>query len=1183
MRTTYLKLALSICFTAVYIQVQAQFGAVHLFRNNSLSGDRHLVADMDQDGDQDILVLQSGGKHDLLLFRNGGDGNYDAPEVLLKNVAQELYLVDFNHDGKPDILAKLQNGTTLWSPNNGDGTFTNFVPILPEGTIYSYITKLVDFDFDGETDLVYENWNGSFYQYFWMKNEGWGIFVNSYFLLDKPGVFSLNVDLADFNNDGRMDFLMSQSQSTGLLQWYPQKTNGQMGLAQVIDTQAYSHYEVHTTDVDRDGNQDIIGNIFKPNGLTDVRWFRNDGLGHFAAPVTIAPNISYGYYPDYNHDGYLDVSAVDSAGLNYTIYLNIGGGGFGTQSVSPLYLDITAIPADINGDGLDDFVVMNGSGLFTSLGEGNGDFGAVSSFYPDIPAFATVLPADADHDGDVDVFYTTTGKYAEIGWLRNDGATDFSDQRNIIAQQSCNFYSNAFAQFQVADLNGDHYPEVMAVDWCDSLVLVWKGQPGGTGFGIPDTLFKAPDLTFIHSVVDIDADGDFDLLVYQNPGPNLIIYKGWMLNDGTGHFSAPVPGLQFGPTDYVDLNVDGLPDILNVGQHELLWYANTGGGTFGPEQILYATSSYAPYPTPADIDHDGDVDFMIRAVLPIYPYDQFTFWIENKGVGASWVERNIGGSREFSALADLDQDNFPDMCDSRRLISSDTFTSIFWYPNNGTGVFGAKKLVGTRPESNYIIPIDMEHDGDHDVLFYGSHEIGWFENFGNDPIIKGRCFLDTDADGHFDNTESPAAGLKIRLEPDGKITYTDQAGYFSFYTNAGNKTLEAETADCLNQSTDSLVFHVQIPSVNGDSLFLFGFKNTGTQPQMTASVASGPTRCGFLTPFWITLKNEGCSPARGRIALKKDPLVSFVSAVPVPLSVQGDSIVWLSADSLQAGETRSIKALFTVAGADHLGETIHLNGTVYALNATGNPSQAFAMDPYASVVNCAFDPNEKLVNRSQVPIDYSPEQAPLLYTIRFQNTGTDTAFTVKIVDKLDAGLDWSSFKPLAGSHPYKVTIDEFNGDLEFVFDQIMLPDSNRNETGSHGFVTFSILLKSGLAPSYSVLNKAAIYFDFNPPIFTNTVTTDVERPVSTETLSNPSETMTVTPNPNNGTFYILLDQPAEADMQLQVFDLNGRLLAQQRAEPARKQEMELRLPAGVYVLQLWGNNGIVGKTRFVKM
>jgi uncharacterized repeat protein (TIGR01451 family) len=132
-------------------------------------------------------------------------------------------------------------------------------------------------------------------------------------------------------------------------------------------------------------------------------------------------------------------------------------------------------------------------------------------------------------------------------------------------------------------------------------------------------------------------------------------------------------------------------------------------------------------------------------------------------------------------------------------------------------------------------------------------------------------------------------------------------------------------------------------------------------------------------------------------------------------------------------------------------------------------------------VKSSFDPNEKEVNASKQPI--SDTSKALVYTIHFQNTGTDTAFYVRIADTLSAKLDANSFNYIDASHT--VTTEIKNNVLNFIFNPIALPDSNHNEPLSHGFVKFSVKPKSPVNLIDTIFNKAAIYFDFNAPVLTN--------------------------------------------------------------------------------------------------
>ena len=142
----------------------------------------------------------------------------------------------------------------------------------------------------------------------------------------------------------------------------------------------------------------------------------------------------------------------------------------------------------------------------------------------------------------------------------------------------------------------------------------------------------------------------------------------------------------------------------------------------------------------------------------------------------------------------------------------------------------------------------------------------------------------------------------------------------------------------------------------------------------------------------------------------------------------------------------------------------------------------------------AYDPNTKAAYPtgyfSEHFIDNSDE---IEYHIRFQNTGTDTAFTVVLRDTLSPFLDAETIQFGTSSHHYESEILE-NGILKFTFENIMLPDSNINLIASNGFVKFKIGLKENLIPGTVINNSAGIYFDFNAPVVTETVFHTIEIP-----------------------------------------------------------------------------------------
>ena len=166
------------------------------------------------------------------------------------------------------------------------------------------------------------------------------------------------------------------------------------------------------------------------------------------------------------------------------------------------------------------------------------------------------------------------------------------------------------------------------------------------------------------------------------------------------------------------------------------------------------------------------------------------------------------------------------------------------------------------------------------------------------------------------------------------------------------------------------------------------------------------------------------------------------------------------------------------------------------------------------LVTGSFDPNDKAVSPKGEGVAGHITRADsiLNYLIRFQNTGTDTAFTVVVLDTLDIDLDIRTLVPGASSHPYDLNVLDGNI-LEFRFENIMLPDSNINEPLSHGFFLYDIHTKPDLPYFTSFENSAAIYFDFNEPVITNTVVNTLTMPVGVAVIPEKNLAVNVQPNP----------------------------------------------------------------------
>lgn len=224
----------------------------------------------------------------------------------------------------------------------------------------------------------------------------------------------------------------------------------------------------------------------------------------------------------------------------------------------------------------------------------------------------------------------------------------------------------------------------------------------------------------------------------------------------------------------------------------------------------------------------------------------------------------------------------------------------------------------------------------------------------------------------------------------------------------------------------------------------------------------------------------------------------------------------------------------------------------------------------------SFDPN----NKEAQPLGYNAEHyinhnQYLDYQINFQNTGTDTAFFVTLIDTLSPHLDPASIQVTSASHPYTWTL-KGNGILEVKFDYIMLPDSNVNEPASHGFAKFRIEQKANNPVGTIINNFADIYFDLNAPVRTNTTYHEIGADFYILTIipleEAPELKVNAFPNPFTYSTIIQVEGETYEELTLMVYDAMGRQVATLSQQHTNQIELPRKnLETGVYLFKLLGN------------
>lgn len=248
-------------------------------------------------------------------------------------------------------------------------------------------------------------------------------------------------------------------------------------------------------------------------------------------------------------------------------------------------------------------------------------------------------------------------------------------------------------------------------------------------------------------------------------------------------------------------------------------------------------------------------------------------------------------------------------------------------------------------------------------------------------------------------------------------------------------------------------------------------------------------------------------------------------------------------------------------------------------------------DPHYIDIDCmvntgAYDPNDK----KGFPEGFSEhhiikQNQDLEYHVRFQNTGTDTAFNVVIRDTLSPFLNPTQLRVGAASHPFDYRLTG-SGVLEFRFPNIMLPDSNINEVASHGFVRFTIPQNRNLQFGTVINNQAAIYFDFNAPIITNQTwhtVGDIRIPVGMEDVMEETKEIKVYPNPFVGESAIVeINGAAEIKAGIiNVYNSIGEQVYQQQFSGERLTLSRKKLPAGIYFFQVTADGENLGSGKLI--
>lgn len=452
--------------------------------------------------------------------------------------------------------------------------------------------------------------------------------------------------------------------------------------------------------------------------------------------------------------------------------------------------------------------------------------------------------------------------------------------------------------------------------------------------------------------------------------------------------------------------------------------------------------------------------------------------------------------------------------------------------------------------------------------------------------VSGDVFVDVNGDCVNNAGDFGLPNRTVTIAP-GYATLTNAAGHYQRQLPDGTYDLSTSdpvyTQDCPVASPVNFTVDQVTPAII-DIAF-----TPGPDPDIALSCAFDAAVVGFGQNVWITVTNNSAvSSGPLTITLDHDLALTYCQAwvcvappfglplvLPYPTSFIPGQLTWNLGSGLAPGQTRVLTARLCVpANVALLGTALNYSAT--AITSLNDADLSNNTCTHTETVVGSYDPNDKQARTSSgSSSEWSIANDSLItYTIRFQNTGTATAVNVVLVDTVAPTLDLASLRILGASHTFSASLE--GRVLRFTFDHIMLPDSGSNEPRSHGFAQFSIR-PVAMVPGSSVENFADIYFDFNPPVRTNTSV--VSAPLITGLLANASPEFAVMPNPGTTHFTLSL---SSGQHTITLFDATGRLVLQQRTADVRPVIATEALPAGLYRITARDTQGAVMGATWVK-
>jgi len=1082
------------------------------------------INDYNEDNAMDVAcILYTVGTADSIVIHLGdGNGGFLHPISFSVDHTSDFDVGDLNEDNHLDFVVARPSKTGFESVakvfyGKGDGTVDSAVE-YNWGNNETKI-KITDVNADNHLDILIEN--GSYGEITYINGDGTGNF-SQMGVLNHPRI-TISMASADMNGDDIPDVLTSSLSGISVF------LGNEMGFIDQANTLAASSLPVMVKSADINGDSYAdIATICQDSNLCRIYFNQNGQNFDTSIRLETKSKPTDLLLKDFNNDSNIDIAIANNKSNSVSIYISEGNGNFKSPieynaGDYPEKIVMEAKPydiatADFNEDGYVDILVSSsGFPLTIYPGNENGNF----STYNNITEYGTldtpIQIADLNNDNHIDVIYFSGNNL--ISLINTGNGITFT---SITKKLPLGFMGQPFI---TTHLNDDAYIDI-AIPCFIPEILTLIGFGDGNGSFTLDPIAYENGMGIISIASNyLNDDANMDLVLANSESNNLTL----LYNTGKTFITKDVGVVSIlSPPDSINLGEIIIPSVivnnfgsqnedfeinftinnysenqtisLEAGLSNTVVFPNWTPESAGTFQVTATTTLSGDENSSNDIlslttivhDTTSEGSFNITSITPAKGGLGGVVSVVISGNGfqdGAEIKLSKDGEEDIvipsfftTVNSETEMEALFNLRDTE--ISLGSWDIIITNPNNSKGIFNGGFTVEDLNEDMWINiagrdPIQVGEETPITI---------WFGNNGNvdarDIIIE------------LDISDQPMFKFDLEIAPDYFITILDYKirlyhgilapGEQSHFTM--NLLFPIETGGLGGEfdfEARVSVFDPQEELFWGDHFYYNDGEVVTTFEGKALAKTSFGAGCGAMSTVSSFLKSFVQDEISG---YEYENLVNTMGST-VKSKVTGELTKQFEGEAWELVEDefgRNIKVYYDAYGQVICAETVANNYLDCMKLIWG----------YAN----SQDPNDKTGPSGAGDGNWVTAEKNFPYTIFFENVDSATSAAHKIVvkDTLDPDLDWSTLTFLDYKHePTSVTFDSVTGEIVWTFDGIELPPNINPPEGESHF-NYYIKAKENLPSGTQITNQAAIFFDYNYPIFTSTVlnTIDSEPPVS---------------------------------------------------------------------------------------